>query len=109
MLVVAEEGLENTQSWKEVDSETIFVSLAKWPKKPSRDMIAEMDKSWERLKKDGGNLLHAYWTFGRYDAVVILEAPDEKTALKTLMRGGDYLNTETLLAIPRAEALKLLE
>ncbi len=44
-----------------------------------------------------------------YDAVMILEAPDEKTALKTLMRGGDYLNTETLLAIPRAEALKLLE
>jgi len=53
--------------------------------------------------------LQAYWTFGRYDAVAILEAPNEKTALKALMRGGDHLSIETLLAIPRAEAVKLLD
>ena len=61
------------------------------------------------LETRGGNLLQAYWTFGRYDAVVILEAPNEKTALKALMRGGDHLSIETLLAIPRAEAVKLLD
>ncbi len=63
----------------------IFVSLAKWRKKPKKETIAEMDKNWEHLKREGGNLLQAYWTFGRYDAVVILEAPNEKTALKALM------------------------
>ena len=87
----------------------IFVSLAKWRKKPTKEMIAEMDKNWEHLKREGGNLLQAYWTFGRYDAVVVLEAPNEKTALKALMRGGDHPSIETLLAIPRAEAVKLLD
>jgi len=90
------------------ESETIFVSLAKWRKKPTKE-ISEMDHNWDLLKKDGGNLIQAYWTFGRYDAVVILDAPNEKIALKALMRGGDHLNIETLLAIPRGEAVKLLE
>ena len=87
----------------------IFVSLAKWRRKPTKEILAEMDRNWEHLKRDGGNLLQAYWTFGRYDAVVILEAPNEKAALKTLMKAGDHLSIETLLAIPRAEAVKLLD
>jgi uncharacterized protein with GYD domain len=83
--------------------------LAKWRRKPTKEIIAEMDRNWDHLKKDGGSLLQAYWTFGRYDAVMILEAPNEKSALKALMRAGDHLNVETLLAIPRSEAIKLLE
>ncbi len=71
--------------------------------------MEEVDRNWERLKKEGGALLHAYWTFGRYDAVITLEASDEKTALKALMRMGDFVSTETMLAIPRTEAVKLLE
>ena len=101
--------LKNIQRLKDGEVRTIFVSLAKWRKKPTKEVIAEMDRNWEHLKREGGNLLQAYWTFGRYDAVVILEAPNEKTALKALMRGGDYLSIETLLAIPRAEAVKLLD
>ena len=53
-------------------------------------------------------MISAYWTIGRYDAVVTLEAPSERAALKALMRWGDYLNTETLVAVPREEAVKLL-
>ncbi len=102
-------GADNTQQEKEGESETIFVSLAKWRKKPTKEMISEMDHNWDLLKRDGGNLIQAYWTFGRYDAVVILDAPNEKIALKALMRGGDHLNIETLLAIPRGDAVKLLE
>ncbi len=44
-----------------------------------------MDHNWDLLKKDGGNLIQAYWTFGRYDAVVILDAPNEKIALKAIV------------------------
>jgi uncharacterized protein with GYD domain len=50
----------------------------------------------QQLKREGGSLLQAYWTFGRYDVVVILEAPNEKTALKALMRGGDHLSIENI-------------
>jgi uncharacterized protein with GYD domain len=72
-------------------------------------MIREADKLWDRLRKEGGKVVSAYWTMGRYDAIVTLEAPSEKVALKALMRWGDYLNTETLVAVPRDEAVKLLE
>lgn len=72
-------------------------------------MIQETDKLWDRLRKEGGKVISAYWTIGRYDAIVTLEASTEKVALKALMRWGDYLNTETLVAIPREEAVKLLE
>ena len=58
-------------------------------------MIGEINKLWDRLRKEGGKMVSSYWTIGRYDAVVTLEAPSEKVALKALMRFGDYLNTET--------------
>ena len=87
----------------------VFVSLAKWRSKPTRAMIEETDKLWARFKKEGGNVVSAYWTLGRYDAVLTIEAPNEKAALKALMRWGDMLHTETLVAVPRDEAVKLLK
>ena len=86
----------------------IFISLAKWKQKPTPEMIREADKLWDQLRKEGGKVISAYWTIGRYDAIVTLEAPSERAALKALMRWGDYLNTETLVAVPREEAVKLL-
>jgi uncharacterized protein with GYD domain len=50
-----------------------------------------------------------YWTLGRYDAVTIVEGPDEKTTLKWLLLWGHLLSTETLVAIPTEEATKLVE
>ena len=47
-----------------------------------------------------------HWTFGRYDAVVYSEAPDEKAAFAGFFDVVDRLSTETLVAIPREEALK---
>ncbi len=53
-------------------------------------------------------MISAYWTIGRYDAIVTLEGPNERAVLKALIRWGDYLSTETLVAVPREEAVKLL-
>jgi uncharacterized protein with GYD domain len=47
-------------------------------------------------------------TLGRYDAVTIIEAPNEKDAMKTLLLWQNIVETETLVAIPREEAIKLL-
>ncbi len=87
---------------------TIFISLARWKRKPTPEIIREADKLWDKLKEEGGRVISAYWTIGRYDAVVTLEAPSEKAVLKALMRWGDLLSTETMPAIPREEAVKLL-
>jgi uncharacterized protein with GYD domain len=50
-----------------------------------------------------------YWTLGRYDAVTNVEGPDEKTVMKFLLRFGDILSTETLVAVHKEEATKLVQ
>jgi uncharacterized protein with GYD domain len=87
----------------------IFITLAKWRKKPTKEMIAQATKLFEQMTKEGAKIIGQYYTLGRYDAVTIMEGKDEKTALRALVRWGDMLSPETLIAIPRAEAIKLVE
>jgi uncharacterized protein with GYD domain len=87
-----------------------FISLNKWKKTPSKEYKSNIDqatKKFEDLKKQGINI-KVYWTFGRYDAVSIIEAPNEKEAMKVLLSFQDLVETETLIAVPREEAIKFL-
>ena len=70
-------------------------------------MIGQSTKKLEELAKQGIKL-NVYWTLGRYDAVTIIEAPTEKDAMKTLLLFQDIVATETMVAVPRAEAIELL-
>jgi len=107
----AEEGRneKSTQQMKEVHDEMIFITLSKWRRKPTKEMIAQSGKLHEQAAKEGAKIIGRYWTLGRYDAVSITEAPNEKTAMKALLRFGDLVSTETLVAVTREEAIKLLE
>jgi len=87
----------------------IFITLAKWRKKPTKEMVAQSTKLFDQMVKEGSKILGRYWTLGRYDAVVITEGKDEKTAMKALLRFGDTVSTETLVAVTREEAIKLIE
>ncbi len=87
----------------------IFITLSKFKKKPTKELIAESDKLFAKAAEEGGKVLAGYWTLGRYDTVFITEGPDEKAVMKALMRWGDLVSTETLVAIPREESVKLLE
>ena len=86
----------------------IFISLIKFRQKPTKEMIAENLKLIEKEKKEGVKYLGMYWTLGRYDAVYILEAKDEKTAMKFGLR-RESISSETLVAVPAEEARKLVE
>jgi len=86
----------------------IFIVLARWRKKPTKEMIAEANKLKEYATKEGVKIKGTYWTFGRWDTVTIAEGPDEKTAMKALLRFGDLVSTETLVALPSEEATKLV-
>ncbi len=83
----------------------IFITLVKFRRKPTKEDVTNTP---QRIQEAGGKILSAYWTLGRYDAVLTMEAPDEKTAMKLLVQFGDFVATETLLAVPRDEALRLL-
>jgi len=87
----------------------IFIGLAKFRHKPTKDSVAQADKIFEKAVKEGAKILGMYWTLGRYDAVVIIEGRDEKAAMKTSARFGDIVSMETLVAVPREEARKLLD
>jgi uncharacterized protein with GYD domain len=85
----------------------IFISLVKWKQPPKKEVVERSTKRLKEMEKQGIKL-HIYWTLGRYDAVTIIEAPNEKEAMKTALLWQDVVDTETMTAVPRDEAIKLL-
>jgi uncharacterized protein with GYD domain len=78
-------------------------------KKLTKERVAEAATVIKRATEEGIKFLNIYYTLGRYDVVVIFEAPDEKRAMKMVMMIGDLESTETLVAVPREEAMELVE
>ena len=52
----------------------------------------------------------AYWTLGRYDAVWIVEAPNDEKLFEWFLKVGrlDVARTETMVALSRDKAVKML-
>lgn len=88
--------------------DVIFISLAKFRKTPDKKEIGNTAKIVAEWKEKGINMLNWYWTLGRYDAVVVFEAESEKEAMKMSIELSEWVTTETLVAIPREEAVRLL-
>ena len=65
----------------------IFISLGKFRKKPTKETVAATDKLASQVEKQGLKVLGFYWTLGRYDSVLIYEAPDEG-AIERAMKGA---------------------
>jgi len=86
----------------------IFISLIKTKEKPTKETIDQANKMIDDLKNRNVKLLSHYWTLGRYDAVIIFEAPTEKDAMKLAIEVSEGSTIETMVAIPREEAVKLL-
>ncbi len=84
----------------------IFITLLRFKKK-ARDVVEVGKKIMQNLPP-GVKIIGTYWTLGRYDAVWVYEANNEKDAIKIFIDMGDVASTETLVAISREEAMKLL-
>lgn len=85
----------------------IFISFGRFKKKPTKETSAQVTKMLEDIWKSGIKILGFYWTLGRYDTVMIFEAPNEKEAMKLSIDASDIVTTETMVAIPREEAINL--
>jgi uncharacterized protein with GYD domain len=87
----------------------IFISLIKWKQVPTveHQAVQQFTKTMKELEKQGIKM-KVYWTLGRYDGVTITEAPSEKDVMKVLIAQQHVVETETLVAVPRDEAIKLL-
>ena len=63
------------------------------------------------LEKAGGKIVDAYYTMGKYDGVIILEAPNDEVVMKTTLATASLGNirTKTLKALPYEEGSKIME
>ena len=86
----------------------IFIGLGKAKIKPNKESIERATKILDDLRSKGIKIINLYWTLGRYDYVLVFEAANAQEALKVSLASAEFMTTETLTAIPRENAIKLL-
>ena len=75
-----------------------------------KESPARLDKAKQAFRAMGGELKEFYLVMGRYDAVVVSEAPDDETVAKLTLAIGSAgaIRTETLRAFPEEEYRKII-
>jgi len=75
-----------------------------------QDTVKRGDDAIAEAKKMGMKIVEEYWTMGAYDAVVIIEAPDDATVNAFMLKVGSLGNVrgQTLRAFRRNETESIL-
>lgn len=81
----------------------LFIALVKFKKALNKEIVAENMRDIEDDMKGQVRYLGIYWTLGRYDTVVLFEAPNEKIAMNLALKRADRMDIETLVAVPADE------
>ena len=77
----------------------LFIALVKFKTTLSKDVIVKNIKDIEDDEKGGVRYLGIWWTLGKYDTVVMFEAPDEKSAMNMVLKRADRMKIDTLVAL----------
>jgi uncharacterized protein with GYD domain len=90
-----------------------YISLLRYTQKgieSIKESPGRLDAARKAFEKTGAKLKDFYLVSGRYDAVVISEAPDDVTAAKASLSMATQGNvrTETLRAFTEEEFLKIV-
>lgn len=87
----------------------IAIVLVKFKKRAKE--VAEYGNSVMKNIPQHIRIKAAYWTMGRYDAVWIVEAPNDEKLFEWFLKVGriDIAKTETMVALTREKALKMLQ
>ena len=78
----------------------LFIAMAKFKQNLSEEIVAQNMLDIETDTEGGVRYHKIYWTLGKYDTVVIFEAPNEKVAMDVVFRRLDRMDVETLVALP---------
>ncbi|MCA0247334.1 MAG: GYD domain-containing protein [Proteobacteria bacterium] len=86
---------------------TTYIMLANWTDQGARNVKASpsrLDAAKQALKDMGGDIKTFFMTMGKYDMVIVCEAPDDavqaRFCLQLAMMGN--VRAETLKAFPEA-------
>jgi len=90
-----------------------YISLARYTQKGVenvKDAPKRIDAAKKSIEAAGGTLKGVYWTFGRYDAVIVAEFPDDEAGMKALLAAAmqGYVRGETLRAFTEPEIRKIV-
>lgn len=91
-----------------------YVTLIKWTDqgvKNARDTVQRARHFRSDVERHGGKLGSIYWTHGQYDLISVIEAPDEQTAMATLLALESLGNvrTQTLRAFNETEMESIIQ
>ena len=91
----------------------IFVALGNATDDGIRNLEAmsmRHKRAVERAEKQGAKVVASYALLGQYDYLVILEAPDIKTAISILTKEAQRGNVryQTMVALPMEEFAELI-
>ena len=91
-----------------------YILLIKW----TEQGISKINESPDRfssfkamLEKVGGKLIGGYYTFGEYDVVIVMEAPNDEAVISLMLKVGSAGNvrTKTLKAFTAEEGIKIIK
>jgi len=90
-----------------------YLSLLRYTEQGIRNIKespARLDAAKKAFQAVGGELKQFFLTMGRYDAVIVSEAPDDETAAKIALSFGSLGNirTETMRVFTEGEYRKII-
>ncbi len=91
-----------------------YILLVKWTQagiQTAKEIPKRVEQSRDTFKSVGGQIKDIYFTFGRYDLIVTVEAPsDDALGQAVLTTGGrGAVSIETLKAFPEAVVYDILQ
>lgn len=91
-----------------------YITFIKWTEegiKTVKDVPKRVERGRNALKSIGGELKAQYFTFGRYDTIVIAEAPNDEAMAKQALIMGSFgaANAETLKAFTEIEFYEIIK
>ena len=90
-----------------------YILLINWTDQ-GRNKIKESSDRYNSFKKSlekaGGKVIGCYYTFGEYDVVIIMEAPNDEIIMSLMLKVGSVGNVKTkiLKAFDVDEGLKII-
>ena len=93
---------------------SLFVALGKATETGIRNLesfAVRHDRAVQRAETAGGKVVASYALLGHYDYMVILDCPDERTAMYILTReaSGGNIRYETMTALPMKDFTTLIQ
>jgi uncharacterized protein with GYD domain len=85
-----------------------YVTLFNWTEQgisKIQDTIKRAEDFAAQAEKAGARVKNQYWTIGRYDGIITLEAPDDATAVGLIAKLAKlgFVHTQTLRALDSVE------